>query len=612
MHAPSRGWPAALLPAVVACGVLTAPTALAGGRTSALTPVRYIDHVRILASDHLGGRGPGSEGIAKAAEYIASRFREAGLNPAGDDGTFFQWFELPGTKKFEPQAARFERMDREQSFAPGRDWVPLPFSKPGAFEGPVAFVGYGIEAEEYGYNDYAGFDATGKVLVVLRYEPRSDDSDAKFGGRTPSRHSLFARKARVAKQHGAVALLIVNPPSRAADKDQLYRWRNTRQTYDLPMLHITRKTADALLAAGGLPSIARLDRQIVETRTPIARDLAGVRIRVEQGLSQHPLRVRNVVGLLPGRDAPDEYIVVGAHYDHLGTRGGRIFNGADDNASGTAGVIELARVLAAGPPMRRSVLFVTFTAEEMGLLGSAHFVQDPVVPLDQIRAMVNLDMIGRLRHNHLTLFGVPSGREFPELAAAAAEAVGLTYDAPPTRSRLFGASDHASFYRRDIPVLFAFTGMHPQYHRPPDDWERINPTGAVRVLKMMRSLIVALADMTDGPHFVPPDEQAADDSHDRTAAGTPPAMPSVRLGFAPDMQDEGPGLLLSDVTPGGPCDNAGLRKGDRILRIGDEEVKNLLHYVQLARKYKPGDEVQCLVLRNGRRFRVKVRFAPPE
>ncbi len=591
-----------LLLGIVAIG-LPAKTLAAGESGSAtLTTTRYIEHVRFLAHDRLGGRQPGTEGIARAAEYIAEQFRAAGLEPAGDDGTFFQWFELPGSKAFEPEAASFTIAGGARSFEAGRDWVPLPFTKPGAFEGPVAFAGYGIEAGEFGYNDYDGFDAEGKVLIILRYEPKADDPEARFGGRTHSRHSYFIRKARVARQHGAVALLIVNPPSHA-EKDELYRWRPVRQTYAVPMLHISRRMADTLLAAGGLPSIEELDRRIVETRRPIARDLTGVSVRVETGVKQKPLRVRNVVGRLPGHQAPDEYIVIGGHYDHVGTDSRGIHNGADDNASGTAGVIELARVLAADRPLRRSILFIAFTAEEMGLLGSAHFVEDPVVPLEQIRAMINLDMIGRLRHDHLTLFGVPTADEFPRLVAAAAEDAGLTCDTPPTESRLFGASDHMSFYRKNIPVLFAFTGMHRQYHRPPDDWERINPAGAVRVLTMIRELATSLADMTEGPHFAQPAQATFEEAE-------APGMPDVRLGFAPDPQDDGPGVLLSEVVPDGPCDQAGLKPGDRIIRIDGRKLRNLVHYMTIAHQHKPGDEITCVVRRGDRELTVKLRFAP--
>ncbi|GAG27603.1 unnamed protein product, partial [marine sediment metagenome] len=244
-------------------------------------------------------------------------------------------------------------------------------------------------------------------------------------------------------------------------------------------------------------------------RKPLSQDL-GLTVALRPGVKPNMLLAKNVLGLIRGDGGTEETIVVGAHRDHVGIQRPRsrsadrtpvVHNGADDNASGTAGVIELARAVNSGPPLRRNVLFIAFDAEEMGLLGSRHFVRNPTVELDQIPAMLNLDMIGRLSQKKFTIFGIPTGEEFPELVEKAAEERGLEYKA----SRgMFGGSDHASFARHDIPALFFFTGMHKEYHQPQDDWELIDAEGATQILELSHDILVHLADMEEGPTFAEP------------------------------------------------------------------------------------------------------------
>jgi len=591
----------------------------------------YLEHIRFLASDELEGRRPGSEGIRRTDEYIAEQFREIGLKPAGEDGSYFQSFELPGRKELHDEDARLEIGGLERTFKVHEDWAPMPFTQPGEAEGPLAFAGYGISAEQHGYDDYADFDPAGKVLLILRYEPKSEDANAAFGGEPASSHAMFSRKARLAARKGARALLIVNPPNRTPDKDELYPWSESgaRATYDLPMIHITRQAADAILAQAQMPPLSVLQEELDRGREPLSSDLHGVRVKLSTGVQSKPITARNVIGLLEGREAPEEYIVVGAHHDHVGRTQPfgqanvepQIHNGADDNASGTSAVIELARAFGHSPRPRRSILFMTFSAEELGLLGSRHFVEHPSVPLEKVRAMINFDMVGRLNNNKFEVWGIPTATEFNDIVLAAAQRVGLEYAAPPSTGDIFGRSDHASFYRKGIPVLFPFTGLHSQYHRPDDDWPLIDGEGAVTVLRMFHDVIRDLAEMKSGPTFVPkspePSSQAAlaadagPDAAETVDAQDAPSLPPVRLGILPDFNDSGPGLLVESVVAGGAAVQAGLKDGDRIVRLDKYEVRDMASYVEAARNFKPGDEVEVVVLREGQEHKSKVKFAAP-
>lgn len=638
--------------------VLALAPALAGD--AALFPAeRYIEHLRFLASDALEGRRPGTPGIEEAATYISYQFMMAGLQPAGTNGTYYQPFDVRGGKRLNRGDASLSFEGVEGDWQIGRDWIPMPFGGVGDASGPIAFAGFGIEytpeppstqpesqpaTPELPYNDYGSFDATGKVLMIFRHEPRAKDPQAKFGGKEPSGKSLFVNKTNLAADKGAKALLIVNPPDWDAnadgkpDEDELYAWSDAeRSTYRLPIVHISQTLAEKLLAKGGMADLRTLLGRLENARKPLAADLVGVNAAIKTGVRH--IEARNVIALLEGSERPDEYIVVGAHYDHLGNvasgmgenREKQIHNGADDNASGTCGVLELARVIAAGPRPKRSILFMTFSAEEMGLLGSAHYVKQPTVELSKIKAMINLDMIGRLGQDELEIYGIPSAKEFPDLVAGLAKEHGVNYKAPKNNDRFFGASDHASFFYKGIPVLFAFTGTHPQYHKPDDDWERIDAEGATKLLGMFHGVVTQVANMERGPSTPSVEEQRAtgteetlkspaqraDDATRQRAQATSqsgdsePRRPRIRLGFMPSYDDPGPGALVERLVPGGAAEKAGMKKGDRIMKIGAKDVADFNAYMDAMKDVQAGDEIEVVVKRDNESVTLKIKASTP-
>ena len=314
------------------------------------------------------------------------------------------------------------------------------------------------------------------------------------------------------------------------------------------------------------------------------------------------LPTQNVVALVPGRDPSlrGEYVVIGAHFDHLGrsTSGAldpeardAVRNGADDNASGTAAVLELARLFSARPA-RRSIVVAHFTGEELGLLGSQWFVDHPPMPLDSVVAMVNFDMVGRLRNDKLIVYGVATARELPGIVEAANQAPRLAISAVGDG---FGPSDHSSFYAKGIPVLHFFTDLHDDYHRASDDVERINAAGTARVVAVAERVV---RDIADRPSRLTPVRSAAP----APVAGGRSAS-DVYLGSIPDMSaSDLPGLRLSGVRAGSPADSAGLKAGDVIVELGGRAVKDLYAYSDALYSHRPGDRVEIAYLRDGRRL----------
>ncbi|MCZ6682339.1 MAG: M20/M25/M40 family metallo-hydrolase, partial [Planctomycetota bacterium] len=583
----------------------------------------FLEHVSYLASDELEGRGTGQVGIDKAAEYIAAEFDRLGVEPAGDDNTYFQDLTLRIKQRvgLSTRLAIGTEGRSPQRRLHAKDFVPLPSTSQDSFEGEVAFAGFGITSRSNKYDDYDGLDVKDKVVLVLRRTPDFGDFDRG--------DAAFSSKSARAAERGAAALMIVN---QIGNNDGLYDLSAGRRgrAGRIPVIHVTQALADQMLSAAEMPDLETLQNLINSSRKPASQELDGVSVKGRVSLRRAKTPARNIVGVIPGTGPQkDEYIVVGGHYDHLGIRNkGKssfdsekdISNGADDNASGTAGVLAMAKAFTQGSRPNRSILLMLYTAEELGLLGSRHYVRNPTVPLEKCVAMINMDMIGRLNKDRLDVGGMRTGEGFEAMVERLAAKYDLKIsDGGGGR----GPSDHTHFYRNDIPVLFFFTGIHKQYHKPDDDTHLINTEGAVRVMRLVADCIDEIDARPERPEFSTDRRRAAivrqdvEDDKDaprvaaRGRAGdAPPAGDRVRLGIVPVQDDEN--LVVGRVVDGTPAARAGIKARDRIVRIGNKRIRSLKDAREALGGFKPGDSTAIRVMRDGERVRLKVQFGEAE
>jgi aminopeptidase YwaD len=577
------------LPALWAALLLSAAPLLSAPPNAAQDRLSY--DVHYLASDALEGRRAGSPGAELAARFVAARFHALGLQPRGDSDTFLQSFSFISAVHPGPANRLVLHLPTGavEAHLPA-DFEPLPFSSSGSAEAEVAFAGYGIRAPDLAYDDYAGLDVEGKVVLVLRHSPDGDDPTSHF---LP--YMAVRRKASEARARGAVALLVASGPVGATDTAPVkVSFDASFADAGLPVLGVSTALAESLFAGHGF-ALADLQRRIDERKEPASRPL-GITVELVTDVVEEHSATANVLGMLPGSDPArrGEVEVVGAHYDHLGYGGEgsgslapdehAIHNGADDNASGVAGMLEIARRLAADPPAR-SVLFVAFSGEELGLLGSAHLVQHLPVPRERVVAMLNLDMIGRAKPGPaLTLGGMGTAAEWGALV----ERVNGRHHLRITPDKGgFGASDHSSFYAADIPVLFFFTGAHADYHRPTDDADKILYPRMTKVVAFAADVARAVADLPARPTF----QRVANEE-----AG-PRRGYKVRTGVIPEFGYEGVGFKISGVAGGSPADKAGIKGGDIVIRFGDREIRNIYDYMYALGDHEPGEQVPITVRR---------------
>jgi len=564
--------------------------------TPEITAAELRHHLSYLASDELEGRKSGSAGADLAADYIARQFKAYGLSPAGTNGSYLQTFEIVTGIETGP-ANRFAATIGGTSLTLrlDEDIRPLGFSSSGTFKAPIVFVGYGISASDKSYDDYAGVDVKDAVVLMLRYHPEGAGDDSDF-----QRFSALRYKAAKAKEMGAKAMIIVTGPA-DAEKDELMELSYDRQVGNagIGALSVTRSAADRMLAPTGW-TIARLQDSITASKQPRSFALTGVSASFVVDLKEIRATTSNVVGMLSGNDPvlSQEIIALGAHYDHLGLGGPgsgslmpdtvAVHNGADDNGSGTVGLLELAQAFAAKrQDLKRSMLFIAFTGEEMGLLGSAHFVNNPTISLDRIVTMANMDMIGRLTNRKLIVYGTGTSPGFEEMITR--HNADSTFDLRPVKDG-FGPSDQSSFYGKDIPVFHFFTDLHSDYHRPQDDVVLINFDGMVDVLRFVDGIVTELDTLSAKPLYAKvemPRQPAAGMGRSRSYTGTIPDFGGGDV----------VGMKISGVREGSPAADAGMQGGDVIVKFGTVEIKNLYDYTYALGEYKPGDEVEVVVQR---------------
>jgi hypothetical protein len=440
--------------------------------------------------------------------------------------------------------------------------------------------------------------------VLLRYEPPGFASHDKTG---LTQHSQLITKAINARNHGAKAVIVINGKLGQGEEDLLTKFGSVSGPINsgIILVQVKNQAAEAWFRAVG-KSLPDLQEQINAATKPASFSFPdSLLLSLKVDIETTRATVNNVLAYLPGET--DEYVILGAHYDHLG-RGnfdslapsqiGQIHPGADDNASGTAGLLELARRLA---PMkgklRRGILFASFAGEELGLLGSAEWVKEPTRPLDKAVAMLNMDMIGRIKDDKVYIGGVGTGSSFQGLLEQEQSKSGFKIEYSPGG---YSSSDHTSFVSKRIPVLFFFSGLHSDYHKPSDTWDKINSEAAVRLLDMVENVSETIAAAADRPAFVTVVEEKP------TGGGG--SGYGAYFGSIPDFGQVENGVRFSDVKPGSPAAKAGLKAGDVLVRFGDRPIKNLYDFTDALRRSKVGDVVEVQVLREGKPVSASVKL----
>jgi Peptidase family M28/PDZ domain/PA domain len=661
--------------AVAAGGCLLVSGLFADSRADTTVEVqsRLRTDLKYLASDELEGRGIGTAGLNKAAEYVKHAFQAAGLDVTRVHGGAFQKFGMSLKAELgSPNSLRFvgpngKVMELKQDV----DFQPCSFGGGGKISGDLVFAGYAIESKHQNYDDFKNVDVKGKVVIVIRRVPRQRDSSGSGEGPQGdfARDADLRSKLSNAIGAGASAFILVNDPFsvrnnaretesslrraqnhvveaaeelEAADpknaesvtaarkrlSETVRRLKRAREqaakgTNDplisfgyagsgnaasIPVVQVTDAACDKVLSQALGTTLAGLEAAIDRDLKPQSAPLKGWKAEGLTTIRRDPSEVKNVIGVLEGTGPhSDETVIIGAHYDHLG-RGGlgslapgshEIHNGADDNGSGTVSILELARRFGrrAGTLPRRMV-FIAFTGEEEGLVGSAHYIKDPLFPLEKTVAMINLDMVGRLREDNLTVYGVATSNHWKEWLEPAAKKHHLHVIEKPEG---LGPSDHQSFYEKKIPVLHFFTGIHPDYHRPTDHWEKINFPGMADVVDVIEDVVNAVVESPQPPGYVEVKGHAI-----IPRGGSRPYFGSI-----PDFSSEAPGYVLSGVAAGGPAAQAGIKGGDRIIEFGGRKITGLDDFDLALRRFSAGDEVPVVVVRNGKNLQLKVTLGSP-
>lgn len=593
----------------------------------------YHEHVTTLANPFFEGRVPGSRGNRMAADYIQWSFEKAGLKPVFESDTrgessgplsFRQTFRAGTDTKVAAQELSFTAGSAGPALQAGKDFVALGLSGRGEASLPVVFAGYAIGTGEGGYTSFGeGADLTGKIALIFRFEPMDAEGKSiwtKGNGWSPA--SSLDEKIKAAVERKAAGVIVVNPPG-AADP-RANSLMDTRATLALggrdagvPVVMVSGERMESVLAS--LPGEKRTLQSLrAIADAPEAKGtivpLEGLSASMKVDIQRNPIMTDNVGAVLPGKGAlAQEWIVIGAHYDHVGwgptgarpENIGKLHPGADDNASGTSGLLVLARRLAAQYAAMpeganaRSVLFLAFCAEESGLNGSRFYVNNPPrsIPNDKIALMVNLDMIGRLKNNTVEVQGTESGVGLYDMLKPLFEASGLEVKHGST---VASNSDHASFYNKNIPVLFFFTGLHRDYHTPTDTSDLINSVGAVKVVSLVEQTVMTMATRGERLAF-----NAANRSAQAASPG--PMRTRVRFGIAPgSYSDDKPGIEVGDVYENTPAAEAGIKTGDRMIKWNGQELRRVEDWMPMLAKHNPGDVVDVTILRDGKEQVVKV------
>jgi len=576
--------------------------------------VQMKEYLRYLSSDELEGREPGKKGNFEAANFIANNFKKFGLIPLGSD--YFQNFSISSgvritdknsvsfSVKIEKPGVPLDKIKPiERKWTLKEDFYPISFSDNASFSGEIAFVGYGISAKNFDYDDYKDIDVSGKAVIILIDSAEGRPKIDKF-----KEYSEIKYKVSNAKSKGATAVILVKDQGDSADVFIPLNMVRFFKSNNIPVVQASRTSISKFFPKD--KQLYVVEQEIVKNLKPKSFIIPNTTVNISVDLEIIETSVPNVLGLVKGIDEKlsDEYIVVGAHFDHLGWGGAnslyrgkttQIHNGADDNASGTSVLLELAERVAKNP-LKRSVIFFAINCEEMGLLGSNYYVWNPLVSLEKTVFMLNLDMVGRMQDSKLNIIGTGSSPYFSQLvdSISAIDNLILSKSVDP-----YGASDHTSFYSNNVPVMFFFTGLHSDYHLPSDDFEKINFDGMLKVADFSMKILDFIGNNSNKPEYI-----LVKMDHQEMAAKAG-AGNGAWFGIVPNFEDNHLGFKISGTSTGSPAEKAGLKNGDIITKFGEKVINNLYDLTYAIREHSPGDVVVVELLRDGKLMKFNVELS---
>ena len=583
--------------------------------------------IDFLAGEECEGRGLKTKGILKAGDYIATAFKDAGLKSAFKDGTYFQPFVVPGRGKLgTPNALTLKAGELAVELKIKDDFVATAASGAGKKSTGLVFVGYGITSAEPKYDEYAGVDAKGKTVIILRGTPKPDNFKPAFAKDGDESPAPLTSKIQNAIAHGAAGILFVSDRVSAGKNDPLMEADRTAGSYfDGPVFHVKRTAIEEWITSltPKKETLAGIEDAIDKDAKPHSLELKNAKVETEVTVTRELYKTRNVVGVLDGAGPlADETVVLGAHYDHLGAgepgsfpnNAGKTHFGADDNGSGTSGLLELVRRYAKVKNRQgRRIVFIAFSGEEQGLFGSIQYCKEPPFPLETTKFMINMDMIGRLvaveakkgdggpKKDQLVVYGTGTTAGLDKLVDDTNQTFDFKMFKIPGGT---GPSDHSSFYAKKIPVLFLFTGTHKDYHKPTDTPDKINVAGLKKVADFAQVFADHYAATTDAIAYLKT-KGGGEDPTDTTPKSTSGRGP--RIGIMPGNYGEvDGGVLVAGVTEGGPAEKAGIKEDDVIVTIAGLPVKNIETYMAAMSGQKVGAEVEVIVLRKDKKVAVKV------
>jgi hypothetical protein len=552
-----------------------------------ITKQELVNDVKFLASDELEGRLTGSIGAEKARAFIEERFKKLDINFLEQDFEFIKEIKLDNNNFFETEnkQAKLEI-----------DYLPFSFSESKETTCELAFVGYGISAEKLGYDDYKGIDVKNKCVLIFTHEPKEKDEKGPFRTSEYYYYTEVRYKVTNAREHGAQGVIILKDPiNHESDRDKLFaNITRPASNTNIPVVNITYELAQLIFDKTN-KNLIDIQNKIDTNFSPQSFIMQKINIHFNVRLKEIKGNDKNVIGVLEGYDhnLKNEFVVIGAHYDHLGRgeeasldpdKKGEIHNGADDNASGVTGVLALAKIFKT-IPHKRTIVFSLFSGEEIGLIGSNAFIKNSTFPIEKINIMLNMDMIGRQMENKLNIHGTGTGEALEDIITEARQNLGLNLSFSLDG---YGPSDHMIFYANKIPALFFFTGSHKDYHRPSDDWDKINYIGMLTVLKLVQNVVEIVSDDPNKIVY----KETKPPKHD-TGRGF-----NVRLGSIPDYSYTGEGVKLLGVRDKSPAEKAGLQAGDIIIEFGGVKILNINDLTFVLQTKRPGDRVKIFFIRN--------------